>query len=313
MLFLERLIEKKIKNTNSKIEEGINNLNTKINSLEERVNNLSNNIEKNRRMSQTQIAVELIAKWATSIKQSSMLARKFVEELSPRDCISLYMLEEDLTVDAKHRKIIEGCVADIEINQKDLEEIKDQEGKVIKLRLSYKVVGHISWLVTSYLNILESIMIAWANGLADPKIIEDEFKYLISKEKGYYALKNYRIACGDTDTYPAIHKFASKVENDLSKRGRNLDEWSTTSPEELIELSTKELGAKIEKYVKKLKDKGLSTNEAYEKTADNLVAEVEENSQDKSLFMLIAKRAGRVFMDEGIQKVLEIFINKLKL
>ena len=49
--------------------------------------------------------------------------------------------------------------------------------------------------------------------IADRRIIEEKFAYLITETENYkyYALEAYRQACGGTKIYPAIEAFANAV------------------------------------------------------------------------------------------------------
>lgn len=91
---------------------------------------------------------------------------------------------------------------------KDLELVDLNEGEISKLR----------WLVLSYLNMFESILVAWQYSAANRKIIEAQFSYLFDPANGSDALSNFRRACGGTSCYPAIEAFAAHVQKEKQKR-----------------------------------------------------------------------------------------------
>lgn len=212
-------IQQRLTELDTKVREVEENLDSKVNELEKRIKDLTNISEQNKSISQKKIAVELILKWATSISASANLARKFVEGLEEKECISLFE-QKRFEVMAKHKNMIKGCLADIEIDEsEDFQDLLDDGGnKTGEILLSFKVVGYIRWEITSYLNLLEAIMIAWQEKIADKKIIESQFRFLVSNN--YYALEKYRKACnnvcGGVNVYPAIDEFVSAVRKNIN-------------------------------------------------------------------------------------------------
>lgn len=73
-------------------------------------------------------------------------------------------------------------------------------------------VSKLRWLVMTYLNILESILVAWQYSIVDREIIEHQFSYLFSSERGHSALSKFRSAAGGEKSFPAIEIFANHIE-----------------------------------------------------------------------------------------------------
>lgn len=69
------------------------------------------------------------------------------------------------------------------------------------------------WLVVSYLNNLEAIMMAWLNEVADQKIIEDQFSFLIMPRKGSFILEKYREVADGPSNYPGITAFEQHLKD----------------------------------------------------------------------------------------------------
>jgi hypothetical protein len=69
--------------------------------------------------------------------------------------------------------------------------------------------------VAKYLNLLESIMVAWQRAIAEPEIIEQEFAFLRSSRGNRFVLSTYRDALNAKedrpDPYPAIRKFEESL------------------------------------------------------------------------------------------------------
>ncbi len=75
------------------------------------------------------------------------------------------------------------------------------------------------WEVVCYLNMLESILSAWHHGIADKKIIEEEFKYLIDPKDNHGLLPKFRKVAGDS--YPAITAFANHLQKEKPNKCRS--------------------------------------------------------------------------------------------
>ena len=155
-------------------------------------------------------AVDLLLKWNDSLKKETSLARKIVEGFSLEQCRCLYK-QESFKVSGKHYKTILEIMECHEDQDKEISDDNDADltqGEISKLR----------WLVLSYLNMFESILVAWQYSVADRGIIEAQFSYLFDTAHGYDALSNFRMACGGESSYPAIESFTAHVRDEQRKR-----------------------------------------------------------------------------------------------
>ena len=149
-------------------------------------------------------AVDLLLKWNDSLKKETTAARRVVEEFTPDQCRCLYK-EEPFCVNKKQYKAIfkimndDGC--------KEAEEDEAEQHK-----LNPEEISKLRWLTISFLNMFESILVAWQYSVADRSIIEAQFSYLFDGSKGYAALNNFKMACGEGACYPAIEVFAVHVQ-----------------------------------------------------------------------------------------------------
>ncbi len=156
-------------------------------------------------------SVEMLLEWSKHLKEDSSSARKIAESLSEEQSRKLYN-QESVKVDATKfksslKKILE--LSDDNNLEEHNDEITLNEGHVSKLR----------WYIVSYLNMLESILVAWQYSIIDRDIIERQFSYLISPEQGHYALKHFRSAAGGEKVFPAIEMFSKHLDE---KRRKNL-------------------------------------------------------------------------------------------
>ncbi len=155
--------------------------------------------------------VEMLLEWTKSLKEDTSLARKIVESLGEEQARNLYN-EEETKISSKYKKPLEKI---LDIEEK---EIKKDRSYIV---LSGEKVSKLRWIVMTYLNLLESTLVAWQYSIVDREIIEHEFSYLFAPEQGRAALKYFRIAAGGENTFPAIEIFSNHIEE---KRRRVLKE-----------------------------------------------------------------------------------------
>lgn len=190
-------------------------------------------------------AVDLLLAWNNSLKKETSLARKTVESFSFEQCQSLFRQEAFQVNKKQYKSILEIMDYDEgdrkehkqqkaqeeqraqpesveQVNQiepvkqpdkkknesNDKEDTELDEGEVSKLR----------WLVLTYLNELESILVAWQYSVANRKIIEAQFSFLFNDANGCNALSNFRKACGGQSCYPAIESFAAHVQREKENK-----------------------------------------------------------------------------------------------
>ena len=144
-------------------------------------------------------AVELVFEWAKSLSPRASISRKFAETLNKEETLSLHK-QESFGVDEKYKLLLVGCLEEKEENFK----VEDK-----KINLTVNQVVKIRWELISYLNKLESILLAWRHNVADKDIIEEQFKYLIRLEDGHELLPEFISASGDG--YPSIKEFAEHL------------------------------------------------------------------------------------------------------
>jgi len=145
-------------------------------------------------------SVELLIEWSKNLKEDTSLARKIVETLDDEECRNLYN-QEDVKVSEKYSDSLRKILS--------IEKLEAKDGIVL---LSGDKVSKLRWHVMTYLNMLESILVAWQYSIVDRQIIEHQFSYLFSPEQGHEALKKFRVATGGEKSFPAIEIFTNHLE-----------------------------------------------------------------------------------------------------
>ena len=179
-------------------------------------------------------AVDLLLAWNNSVKKETSSARKAVESFSFEQCQSLFNQEVFKVNKKQHKFILEIMDKEEKKAYKKLKEQKKQEKQEKQatrtenkndesndkenITLSEGEISKLRWLVLTYLNMLESILVAWQYSAANRKIIEAEFSFLFNDANGCNALSNFRKICGGPLGYPAIESFAAHIQLEKQKK-----------------------------------------------------------------------------------------------
>ena len=156
-------------------------------------------------------AVDLLRDWSNTVKAEQTWARKLVEKFDSEQCRALWN-QEIFEIPEKQENHL-AQFFDVDKNQKTHGVIKLTEKQVVTLR----------WYVISYMNLMESILVAWQYSIVSREIIEHQFSFLFSPEKGHSALHTLRVAAGGEKSYPATEIFTNHLER---KRRKSLSERS---------------------------------------------------------------------------------------
>ena len=145
--------------------------------------------------------VDLLIEWDKGLKKEGSLARKIIESLSEEQCREI-ISQQQVLISSKLNKLLSQFFTE---NNK-LE--KNENGDIL---LSESQSAELRWHTLMYLNALESVLVAWQYTVVDREIIEHQFAYLFRPAHGHEALKEFRIAAGGEDSYPAIEVFANHI------------------------------------------------------------------------------------------------------
>ncbi len=145
--------------------------------------------------------VDLLVEWDKRLKKESALARKIIERLNEEQCRDI-VAQQKLQVPKKLEHLLAQFFGeDFKIEESDNGDIVLSEARSAELR----------WHAITYLNSLESVLVAWQYSVVDREIIEHQFSYLFKPSDGHEALKDFRTAAGGEDSYPAIEIFAGHI------------------------------------------------------------------------------------------------------
>lgn len=147
--------------------------------------------------------VEFLFEWTTSIREETSAARKIVESLDEPQSRNLQNLDTT-KIPIKHKATLLKL-----LNLNPENDLAVEGDNVILLA---EQTSKLRWYIISYLNHLETILVAWQSSIVDTDILEKELSYLFSTEHGYTALKKFRDAAGGSKVFPAIEAFSLHLE-----------------------------------------------------------------------------------------------------
>lgn len=104
-------------------------------------------------------------------------AKNIVERFSIEQCRKLYLVEE-----FEISKLLYQDMTEVFSNNKKTTDSND-------ISLDKAEARRLKHLITSYLNLLESILVAWQYSIADKEIIENEFSSLYDTKVGHNFLQ----------------------------------------------------------------------------------------------------------------------------
>ena len=163
--------------------EDFNKLKSKVDKLESDIRIITIN----KKYKREKFAVDLLSKWATGVDGAASSTRKIVEHLGEPDCDSIdEMLPLNISPDYKDKDRMHEKLLKISLGKKI--DVNDNN----RILLDEDSVATLRWHITTYLNLLESVMVAWQRGLAEPEIIEEEFRFLRSENGNRFVLSVYR-------------------------------------------------------------------------------------------------------------------------
>lgn len=150
--------------------------------------------------------VDILFEWDQRLKKEGALARKIIETFSEEQCREV-LAQQPLHVPKK----LEHLITQLFCN-----ETFDSDDNKIILKEAHS--AELRWYALTYLNALESVLVAWQYSIVDREIIEHQFSYLFKPSDGHEGLKHFRVAAGGEDSYPAIEIFACHIREKRRKK-----------------------------------------------------------------------------------------------
>ena len=140
--------------------------------------------------------VQVLSDWCLALREETNVAEAIVQQLSFEDCQHLYKREPFEMKENLFHMLSEICPEPLQ---------KTQDGQCI---VQGEGLNILRWHVMSYLNILETTLLAWKLGIVERDEIEQQFSFLCDDTQGRDFLTNMRKAA---DGYPIIEEFMKKL------------------------------------------------------------------------------------------------------
>ncbi len=153
-----------------------------------------------------QKTVEIMMEWSKSLLKETSFAEKLVEGFNEEQCRALCK-QIPFKVDKKTKEDFCKICPDSDCAmcndcKKSTESTYTIDGKQL---------SELRWYIVTYLNLLETVLVAWKQNVVDREIIEHEFSYLYDESKGWDVLSGFRNAAGGKKVYPVIDEFCEKL------------------------------------------------------------------------------------------------------
>lgn len=197
---------------------------------------ISRNRKKQYEQARRDKTVEMIIRYSESISKTTKAVEKIVSTFTDEQCQDLYNgVSFDITSKTKE-EICKICPHKKECQELELREStqntgtppeeqpelrpceKEKNKYYVEETILYFIRGHI----ISYLNTLESVLLAWQLGIVVPDVIEEEFIFLDKKRQRDRALEMFRSIAGNGKSYPAIDLFYQHLDNKRQEESRKL-------------------------------------------------------------------------------------------
>lgn len=184
--------------------------------------------------------VEMIIYYANHVSKETKSVEKIVSTFTDEQCQDLYnCVPFDITEKTKE-KICKVCPYKQECQKAEqpdttsedsahTDETSEKEPKLkpcekgknkyyVSDTILYFIRGHI----ISYLNTLESVLLAWQLGIVVSDVIEEEFIFLDKKRQRDRALEVFRTIAGNGKSYPAIELFYQHLDAKRQEESQKL-------------------------------------------------------------------------------------------
>lgn len=150
--------------------------------------------------------VELVIFYSQNINRETKAIEKIVATFTDEQCQDLYNGIQFIIDEKTKNGICKICPNKqrCETLGKGNELCQDNGGM---FQINDEALYFIRGNIISYLNTLESVLLAWQLGIVDQSIIEEQFMFLDKKRQRERALEVFRTIAGNGQSYPAIEKF----------------------------------------------------------------------------------------------------------
>ncbi|MBQ2719033.1 MAG: hypothetical protein IJB94_02760 [Clostridia bacterium] len=137
--------------------------------------------------------------WCDCVKKDTCIAEQVARKLNNDQAISLYKHEAFEVLPQTKKDICKFC----SLGKEACAGCCLKDSNVV----DGKILTELRWHVITYLNTLETVLIAWDLGIVDRETIEEQFSFLKDATKGS-TLSQFRYSAGG---YPVIEKFIDSI------------------------------------------------------------------------------------------------------
>ena len=183
---------------------------------------LNKNRKKQLKQARIENTVEMVKYYSQNLTIEGKCAERIVRNFTEKQCRDLYEFLP-VTVDSTTlKKICEICP---ELEKKACEDSQMQDGFKCKMQngsyiLEDYTVNALRGYVITYLNNLESVLLAWQLGSVEQKALQKQFEFLNRDDQREYTLQTFREVAGNGKSYPAIDKFYKYLNYEKQKAAK---------------------------------------------------------------------------------------------
>ena len=151
-----------------------------------------------RARSRKEFAARLIWEWTQLIERNTRAAAKLVNGLTSQQCDKIFN-QQRLELAADEANLFLAAIAGSELKI-------SREGDVVKLEESHS--SYLRSKVTNYLNLLESVFVAWNYDVGERGILAQQFHFMVFPfASDTVFLENYLTVAEWKENYPMIFRY----------------------------------------------------------------------------------------------------------
>lgn len=169
---------------------------------------LKDQIQKEHEARRRESTIKIMESWCVSVRKDTSIAEQVARKLNQEQCKSLYEHRPFTVSEEIKKEICKFCPLNREECANCTLNTNEKSHK-----LDGKILAELRWHVITYLNTLETVMVAWHLGVVDRKIIEEQFHFLTDPDKGT-TLAEFRHSAGG---YPMIEAFIDTIKDTKPK------------------------------------------------------------------------------------------------
>lgn len=186
-----------------------------IGKLNSQIQMARQSFEDDHERSRRELAVSLLLTWSQGMKEETNRVRRFIQSLGLEQCRCISDGRPLVLTESAQRSLASAAVESLYGKGKNLNDVVDETDE--KMELAPHAVNKMRFVIIVYLNHLESILSAWKYGVADRRIVRDQFEYLFDEPRGADALAAMRIALS-RESFPSIDAFVVSLKEEREQK-----------------------------------------------------------------------------------------------